>query len=73
MTFQMKDRGRPLTVAYSGGTAFNFPHTLADYDIYISSQRKLARAAATAGASILMSNHSQFDDAYDRVSRPASP
>ncbi|MEO6340584.1 MAG: MBL fold metallo-hydrolase [Caulobacteraceae bacterium] len=67
MIFQVKDRGRPLTVAYSGGTAFNFPHTLANYDMYINSQRKLARAAASAGATILMSNHSQFDDAYDRV------
>ena len=66
MIFQVKDHGRPLTVAYSGGTAFNFPHTLANYDMYINSQRKLARAAA-AGATILMSNHSQFDDAYDRV------
>ena len=67
MIFQVKDHGRPLTVAYSGGTAFNFPHTLANYDTYIASQRKMAAAAAAAGATILMSNHSQFDDAYDRA------
>ena len=67
MIFQVKDHGRPLTVAYSGGTAFNFPHTLANYDTYIASQRKIAAAAKAAGATILMSNHSQFDDAYDRA------
>ena len=28
MIFQVKDSGRPLTVAYSGGTAFNFLNTV---------------------------------------------
>ena len=65
--FTVKDHGRPLTVAYSGGTAFNFPHDAAHYDIYIASQKKMAAAAAAAGATILMSNHSEFDNAYDRV------
>ena len=27
MIFTVKDNGKPLTVAYSGGTAFNFPST----------------------------------------------
>jgi len=66
MIFTVKDRGRPLTVAYSGGTAFNFPKDLARYDTYIASQQKMAEAAKAAGASILMSNHSEFDDAWDR-------
>jgi metallo-beta-lactamase class B len=66
LIFPVKDRGKTLTVAYSGGTGFNFPHDAAHYDTYIASQRKMAAAAATAGATILMSNHSEFDDAYDR-------
>ena len=66
MIFTVKDRGRPLTVAYSGGTAFNFPKDAARYDTYIASQQKMAEAAKAAGATILMSNHSEFDDAWDR-------
>jgi metallo-beta-lactamase class B len=66
MIFTVKDRGKPLTVAYSGGTAFNFPKDAARYDTYIASQQKMAEAAKATGATILMSNHSEFDDAWDR-------
>ena len=44
MIFTVKDRGKPLTVAYSGGTAFNFPSTAANFETYIQSQRKMAAA-----------------------------
>ncbi|WP_091741539.1 MBL fold metallo-hydrolase [Phenylobacterium immobile] len=76
LVFQVKDKGRPITVAYSGGTAFNFPKSVERYDTYIASQKKLAKAAADAGATILLSNHSQFDHAYDyaRISQlPRKP
>jgi len=66
LIFTVKDRGRPLTVAYSGGTAFNFPKDTARYDTYIASQKKMADAAKAAGATVLMSNHSEFDDAWER-------
>jgi metallo-beta-lactamase class B len=66
LIFTVKDHGKPLTVAYSGGTAFNFPHDAAHYDIYIASQHKMAEAARAAGATIVMSNHSEFDDAWVR-------
>ena len=65
--FPVKDHGRPLTVAYSGGTAFNFRHEPGRFDTYIASQRKMQQAAADAGASVLLSNHSLFDAAYDRA------
>ena len=65
--FQVKDNGRPLTVAYSGGTAFNFVNDVPHFDIYINSQRKLADAAAKAGATILMANHSEFDEAVTKI------
>src|SRR5579862_2922865 len=61
MLFTVKDKGKPLTVAYSGGTAFNFPSTVGNFDVYINSQRKMAAAAAAANATVLMSNHSEFD------------
>jgi len=67
MIFTVKDKGRPLTVAYSGGTAFNFPSTVANFDIYIRSQRKMAAAAAAANATVLMSNHSEFDGAISKI------
>lgn len=65
-TFQVLDKGRPVTIAYSGGTAFNFNNRTPDpgiknFQIYIDSQRKFAANAAAAGATVLMSNHSEFD------------
>ena len=65
--FPVKDAGRTLTVAYSGGTAFNFPRQAQGFAVYRDSQKKMAEAARAAGATILMSNHTEFDRAYDRV------
>jgi metallo-beta-lactamase class B len=72
MIFQVKDNGKPLTVAYNGGTAFNFPNDVPHFDIYIASQRKFAKAAADAGATILMTNHSEFDNAVTKVKMMAA-
>ena len=67
MIFQVKDHGKPLTVAYNGGTAFNFPNDVPHFDQYIASQRKFAKAVADAGATVLMSNHSEFDNAVSKI------
>ncbi|HWF09359.1 MAG TPA: MBL fold metallo-hydrolase [Bryobacteraceae bacterium] len=67
MIFTVKDNGKLLTVAYSGGTAFNFPSTPANFDVYISSQRKMAAAAAAANATVFLSNHSEFDSAVPKI------
>ena len=67
MLFTVKDNGKPLNVAYSGGTAFNFPSTVPNFDTYISSQSKMRDAAASSNATILMSNHTEFDSAYPKV------
>src|ERR1700728_2847744 len=72
MLFTVKDNGKPLNVAYSGGTAFNFPSTTANFDTYIASQRKMAAAAASTNATILMSNHSEFDSAFSKIRMLAS-
>jgi len=72
MIFTVKDNGKPLTVAYSGGTAFNFPSTAANFDTYIKSQNKMAAAAATANATVLLSNHSEFDAATTKIRMLAS-
>ena len=65
--FPVKDAGRTLTVAYSGGTAFNFPRQAANFAIYRDSQRKMGEVAEASGATVLMSNHTEFDRAYDRA------
>jgi metallo-beta-lactamase class B len=72
MLFQVKDNGRPLTVAYSGGTAFNFVNDVPHFDTYIASQRKMAAAAAEAKATILLSNHSEFDNAVTKIKMMAA-
>ena len=63
----MKDGGKPLQVAYSGGTAFNFPSTGPNFETYIKSQGKLAAVAAVSGATVLMSNHTEFDSAIPKI------
>jgi metallo-beta-lactamase class B len=70
-TFTVFDRGRPVHVAYSGGTAFNFVNNTPDpgirnFQTYIDSQRHMAEQAAAANATVLLSNHSEFDQAYQR-------
>jgi len=67
MIFEVKDNGTPITVAYNGGTAFNFPNDVPHFDTYISSQRKMGDAAAKANATILISNHSEFDNAVPKI------
>jgi metallo-beta-lactamase class B len=67
MIFTVKDQGKPLVVAYSGGTAFNFPSTGPNFDIYIQSQAKMAAAAAAANATVFMSNHTEFDQAVPKI------
>jgi metallo-beta-lactamase class B len=61
--FQVHDRGKPLTVAYSGGTEFNFVNDVPHFDTYLASERKFAAIAAGAGATIMLGNQSQFDGA----------
>lgn len=72
--FPVKDRGRTLMVAYSGGTLTGaFGTDGARWDEYIASQRKIAKVAADAGASVLLSNHSEYDGAYTKARLIAAP
>jgi hypothetical protein len=43
------------------------------WDEYINSQRKVARAAADAGATVILSNHSEYDHAYTKARLIAAP
>ena len=51
-------------MAYVGGTAIPFNGTPAYYDQYIASSNKFAKAAADYGATVLLSNHTEFDNGY---------
>jgi metallo-beta-lactamase class B len=62
--FEVKDNGKPLRIAYVGGTAIPFNSDAAYYDGYIASVRKMAKAAADFGATALVSNHTEFDNAF---------
>src|SRR6185295_1543711 len=66
--FPVKDGGKTVTVAYSGGTLTGaFGSDGARWDEYIASQKKIAKAAADAGASVILSNHSEYDGAYTKA------
>ena len=70
-TFPVLDRGNRLSVAYSGGTAFNFVNNtpepgIRNFQTYIDSQKHMAERAAATGATVLLSNHSEFDNAYNK-------
>jgi metallo-beta-lactamase class B len=66
--FPVKDQGRTVMVAYSGGTLTgNFGADAARWDEYVASQRAIAKAAADAGATVILSNHSEYDNAYTKA------
>jgi metallo-beta-lactamase class B len=70
--FEIRDNGKPLRVAYVGGTAIPFDGTAAYYDEYIASSRKFAKAAADYGATVLLSNHTEFDNGYYKAHTAAN-
>ena len=70
-TFTVLDGGKPVNVAYSGGTAFNFVNNSPDpgiknFQTYIESQRHIAEKAAATRATVILSNHSEFDNAVSK-------
>lgn len=66
--FPVKDKGKTVMVAYSGGTLTGaFGSDGKRWDEYIDSQKRMAKAAADAGASVILSNHSEYDNAYTKA------
>jgi metallo-beta-lactamase class B len=72
------DHGVPHTAAHWGGTAFNWMMGPAAYitpdhpvsfwfDAYDKSARRFKQIAASAGADVLISNHSQFDGSKTKL------
>ena len=79
MLFAVKDHGKPVTIAYSGGTAiFAIYKDAAGLDRFIESQKHMAKLSADANASVLMTNHTAFDGAWQKsrlvqLRRPTEP
>jgi metallo-beta-lactamase class B len=66
--FPVKEYGRTIQVAYSGGTLTGaFGTDGKRWDEYVNSQKKIAAAAAAAGATVILSNHSEYDGAYTKA------
>ena len=66
--FPVKDKGKTVMVAYSGGTLTGaFGTDGKRWDEYIDSQKRIAQVAAAAGASVILSNHSEYDNAYTKA------
>jgi metallo-beta-lactamase class B len=70
--FEVRDNGKPLRIAYVGGTAIPFNGTAAYYDQYIASSKKFAKAATDFGATALLSNHTEFDNGYYKAHTAAN-
>jgi metallo-beta-lactamase class B len=71
--FPVKDHGKTVMVAYSGGTLTgSFGSSAARWDEYIDSQKRIADAAKAADATVIISNHSEYDDAYTKARLVAS-
>ena len=72
--FPVKDQGKQVMVAYSGGTLTGAFGTDGErWNEYISSQRRIAKAAADAGATVMLSNHSEYDGAYTKARLLSAP
>ena len=66
----VRDGGRSHVAALWGGTAMR--HNAEFYEHYIASARKFAAAAASAGADVIISNHSVFDGADEKIAALAT-
>lgn len=72
--FPVRHEGKTLHVAYSGGTMMrDFGKDGARWDQYAASQERAAKAAADAGATVMLSNHSEYDGAYTKARLIAAP
>ena len=72
--FPVREGGRTIMAAYSGGTLTGaFGTNGARWDEYVASQKKIAAAAAAANAQVILSNHSEYDGAYTKARLIAAP
>ena len=68
----VKDGGRTHLAAAWGGTAFNFPRTPENFQIYINSADRFRDIVAKAGADVIIANHTRFDGTPKKVAALAT-
>jgi metallo-beta-lactamase class B len=64
--FTVKDGAQSHTVATWGGTSFNFQPSPEAFKIYINSAVSYQNVVKQAGADVLLSNHTIFDQSLDK-------
>ena len=52
-----------------GGTGFNFAQTRENFSTYIASAQRFSKLAHDKGVDVPLSNHSTFDDAFNKIAR----
>ena len=72
LIFKVFDFGKPIMVAYNGGTSPSFPtkepsYGIPNFEQFIDSNERLANAAKAVGATVLLTNHSVFDNAQTKA------
>ena len=67
MLIPVKDHGEPHLAAQWGGTAFNFPPTRPNFQIYIDSAKRFGDIAGKAGADVMIANHTATDGTITKL------
>jgi metallo-beta-lactamase class B len=68
--FQVMDNGAPHTAAIWGGTAYNFlgdADEIGWFQRYIASAQRFKQLTREAGADVIISNHSNFDESDTKL------
>jgi metallo-beta-lactamase class B len=69
----LKDGNQRHVGAFWGGIGFNFPQSEANYTTYVNSVEKFAKVAKERGADVPLANHSNFDNAFQKIQALKTP
>jgi len=67
MLFTVRDNGKPINVAYSGGAAFQLSQHGAELRYLHHFPTQNGRGCSGGERTILMSNHTEFDSAVPKI------
>ena len=67
LIFPVTDKGRRHMAGLWGGTAFNFPRTGANFEVYSRSTEHFADVTRKAGVDVMLSNHATYDGSVEKM------
>ena len=67
LIFSVKDGNQRHVAGLWGGIGFNFQQTEANYTTYANSVEKFAAIAKARGIDVPLANHSNFDNAFEKI------